>query len=79
MPDIDSEKVQLGPWLGQQVQQGPWLFTRTTSNWTIASDKNSMHVNNWKNMPKIDTLDALGDAITTILATNLDNNIDNQS
>ena len=29
--------------------------------------------------PKTDTLDALGDAITTILATNLDNNIDNQS
>ena len=30
-------------------------------------------------MPRIDTLGTLGDAITTILTTNLDNNIDNQS
>ena len=29
-------------------------------------------------MPKIDSLDALGDEITTILTTNLDNNPDNQ-
>ena len=75
--DIDSEKVQLGP----------WLFNRT-----IASDKNikklyfksktarcgnSMHASNWKKMPKIDTLDALGDAITTILTTILTTNPDN--
>ena len=45
----------------------------------IASAGHKIDYQNWKQMPEIDTLDALVDAITTILTTNLDKNLDNQS